>query len=172
MKFRNKTVKKHLRYARYIARHKAFVGYQCFRQGLIWRSIVHDWHKMLPSEWVPYTNHFYGSWKLKSWMAKGKKNGKTGDPAFDAAHGKHIKRADHHTEWWVRKYNGYTLVLPMSPKARLEMMCDWWGVHKSLGKGGWESVYAWYKKNGHKLTMHDETREWVDNFMEEINVHE
>lgn len=160
-----KRYKKHLKYMQYIVRHKAFVGYQCAKQGLYWRAVIHDWHKLLPSEWRPYVNHFYGSWKLKSWKAAGKKNGLTGDKAFDDAHALHTKRADHHTEWWIRHCNGKTLVLPMSPKARLEMVCDWWGVHKSLGKGGWSSVKEWYGRVGHRLVMHDETRVWVEDFL-------
>jgi hypothetical protein len=53
-------IKKHLRYASYIARHKWFVFVECARRGLIWRGIVHDWHKLLPEEWVPCAEHFYG----------------------------------------------------------------------------------------------------------------
>lgn len=99
-------------------------------------------------------------------MKSGKKTGKTGDDAFDYAHGKHIKRSDHHTEWWIREIDGEQVIFPMSEKARLEMMCDWWGVHMSLGKGGWESVKRWYAKSGQRLKMHDDTRKWIERFLE------
>ena len=51
---------KHFQYASYVIRHKWFVMLACFRMGLYWRGIKHDLSKLLPSEWVPYTNYFYG----------------------------------------------------------------------------------------------------------------
>jgi len=51
---------KHLAYLRYVLRHKWFVLLACWRAGLYWRGIVHDWHKFLPSEWFPYVEHFHG----------------------------------------------------------------------------------------------------------------
>lgn len=80
---------KHLRYLSYVLRHKAFVAIECCKVGLIWRGLVHDWHKFLPSEWFPYTEHFYG------------KLGGGTEGAFDFAWLLHQKRADHHWQWWI-----------------------------------------------------------------------
>jgi len=49
------------RYLKYLIRHKWFV----FRAGLklkvsIWRLLIHDWTKFLPSEFFPYLRKFYG----------------------------------------------------------------------------------------------------------------
>jgi len=51
---------KHVKYVKYITRHKFFVGLQCCAHGIAWRGIKHDWHKFLPNEWLPYANHFFG----------------------------------------------------------------------------------------------------------------
>ncbi len=50
---------KYLKYLNYIARHKWYVMNECFKEGLIWRGIVHDMSKLLPSEFIPYANFFY-----------------------------------------------------------------------------------------------------------------
>ncbi len=51
---------KHLNYAGYILRHKWFVLVECAKRGILWRGLMHDMSKLLPSEWVPYANFFYG----------------------------------------------------------------------------------------------------------------
>ena len=53
-------MKKHFQYARYIFRHKWFVFVECAKRGLWWRGFMHDMSKLLPSEWLPYANFFYG----------------------------------------------------------------------------------------------------------------
>ncbi len=160
---------KHLKYLSYVARHKWFVFEACARNGIIVRGLIHDWHKFLPSEWFPYMEHFYGK-------GTGIKTGRnktgyykpydTGDKAFDFAWLLHQKRADHHWQWWVLpKDDGGVKVLPMSEKARLEMVCDWLGASKAQGHGGIEGVRAWYAENGGKMQLHDETRLWVEDFL-------
>jgi hypothetical protein len=161
---------KHLKYLSYVARHKWFVFEACARHGLILRGLIHDWHKFLPSEWFPYTEHFYGK-------GSGIKTGRdetgyykptdTGDPDFDFAWLLHQKRADHHWQWWVLPEDeGGVKVLEMSEKARLEMVCDWLGASKAQGHGGtMASIRTWYAKNGGKMQLHDQTRYWVEKFI-------
>jgi hypothetical protein len=142
---------KHIKYLSYLLRHKLFVLDKCFHTGLYWRGVVHDWHKFLPSEWFPYVEYFYG-----------KKN----DGSFDSAWLKHQKRGDHHWQWWILiPDNGKQKAMPMSKKARLEMVCDWCGASKAQGRGGWESVLKWYEKNKHKIILAQETAEWVEDFL-------
>jgi hypothetical protein len=56
-------------------------------------------------------------------------------------------------------------VLPMSPDARLEMVCDWLGASRAQGKGGMEGVRKWYEKNGQKMQLHPDTRRWVEDYL-------
>ena len=56
---------KHLKYMWYVIRHKYYVLIECFKVGLYWRGIMHDWSKFLPSELIPYANFFNGPKPLK-----------------------------------------------------------------------------------------------------------
>ena len=144
-------MKEHLQYAGYIARHKYFVGAACFKEGLLLRGLLHDWHKLLPSEWTPYVRFFYGK---KTTLVR---------EAFERAWLRHQRRAEHHWQWWVlRKDNGKEKPLRMSPEARMEMLCDWYGAGQAQGKGGWMHTLEWYTNNKSKMCLHPETREWVE----------
>jgi len=52
---------KYLKYLKYILKHKWYVMIECFKNGLIWRGLMHDLSKFLPSEFIPYANFFYGN---------------------------------------------------------------------------------------------------------------
>lgn len=158
---------KHLKYLSYVARHKWFVFVECCREGIPLRGLAHDWHKFLPSEWWPYVDYFYG--EPHGSIDKGRddtgyyKPTDTGDRAFDFAWLLHQKRADHHWQWWVLpEDDGGTKVLPMSPGARIEMLCDWCGASKAQGHGGWLGVAKWYEKNKSKMQLHHRTRQQVE----------
>ena len=94
----------YLRYLWYVLRHKFFVAVACFKDGLYWQGLAHDWHKFLPREFVPYAHHFYGGGhtitsrrdKTGYW-----KPGETGDPKFDLAWFYHQKLGKHHWQFWV-----------------------------------------------------------------------
>lgn len=47
------------KYLRYLLRHRWFVMLACFREGLYWQGLIHDWSKFLPSEFLPYARYFY-----------------------------------------------------------------------------------------------------------------
>lgn len=79
----------HLRYLRYVVRHKWFVFLEGRKLGLgSGQLIKHDWSKFLPSEWFPYVHFFYG------------KPGDSVTSAFDFAWLLHQKRNPHHWQWW------------------------------------------------------------------------
>ena len=149
---------KYLHYLKYVLVHKWWVMVECFKVGLFWRGIVHDMSKFLPSEFIPYARFFHGK-KVRSKTGYYKPTD-TGDLAFDMAWFRHQKRNDHHWQWWVlpEDERGVKL-LPMSEEARLEMLCDWRGAGRAQGT---PDTLAWYRANGHKLQLHEETRKWVD----------
>jgi len=157
-------VKKHLQYLSYVARHKMFVAAECFKVGLYKRGLFHDWHKFLPSEWVPYTNFFYGP-KKEEVVGRDEtgyyKPTDTGDKDFDFAWLLHQKRADHHWQWWILpEDDGGSKILPMSEEARLEMICDWRGASMAQGKKG--EIRKWYIEHADKMQLHPETRAWIE----------
>lgn len=159
-------MKKHFQYLMYMIRHKFWVTYYCFRDGLIWRGLKHDASKFLPSEWLPYANHFCGSGKDKRRAIRKEAVGyckpyKTGDEKFNFAWLLHQKRNDHHWQWWILpEDDGGFIAMPMKKKALREMICDWRGAGKAQGHG--DNTPTWYKKNKGKMTLHPDTKKEVE----------
>lgn len=90
----------------------------------------------------------------------------SGDDAFDLAWLRHQKRADHHWQWWlIHQDDGDVRAIPMSDEARLEMVCDWVGASMAQGYGGIEAVGGWYEANKDRMTLHPETRLWVETYL-------
>lgn len=79
--------------------------------------------------------------------------------------GKQIRdktRNDHHWQWFsLPKDSGGIKVLPMTKRARLEMVCDWCGASRAQDHGGWlgkSGVLEWYRLHKDKMQFHPETR--------------
>jgi hypothetical protein len=152
------SINKHLAYGSYVARHKVYVGIECLKQGLFVRALTHDISKLLPSEWFPYVDYFYGT----------KEEKKAVKPSFAAAWLKHQHRNDHHHQHWVRaKDDGGVQILEMPRDCVLEMLCDWCGAGKAQGFGGWDDTKKWYARNNHTMKLHPDTRAFVEKFLEE-----
>jgi len=155
---------KHFKYLFYVLRHKYYVLKACFRECLFWRGLMHDLSKFLPSEWFPYVNHFHGPWAEEY-----ASDDSAIDPEFDYAWLLHQKRNDHHWQYWIlREDDGPTKVFPMSPDARLEMMCDWLGANVALGGTGLygpRSIQVWYVEKKAHMLLHKDTRKWVEAFL-------
>lgn len=151
-------MKSHMQYLRYVARHKWYVFLAGLRLGVpLWRLIAHDWTKFTRREWGPYVRFFYGDIP----------SSKTGGPPrpatleFELAWNHHQHKNDHHWQFWVRiGDDGTELILPMGESARKEMLADWRGAGRALGK---PNTLAWYLDNRHKMKLHEETRAWVEN---------
>jgi hypothetical protein len=145
---------KHLKYLRYVIVHKWFVMLACFRHGLYWQGIVHDWSKFLPDEWFPYVNTFYGPWKYSERPSHVV-------AAFDRAWLKHQHRNPHHWQHWIlREDSGAIKVLDMPRRYRLEMLCDWEGAGRAIT--GKKDVLSWYLKNRDRIQLSPLTQKRVD----------
>ncbi len=66
MRFKEVTAVKYLKYLWYVIRHKWYVFKVCCEYGMGWRGAVHVLSKFRPSEFFPYTEHFYGAWSKKN----------------------------------------------------------------------------------------------------------
>lgn len=149
----------HIAYGWYVIRHKWYVFIECCKLGIPWRGLVHDWHKLLPSEWFPYVYFFHNADGTKRQVRD-----KTGyyepDSAFDRAWFLHQKRAFHHWQsWCFPDTNGALKVIPMPDAYRREMLADWRGAGRAQGT---PDVRAWYLAHEDKMRLHPETREWVE----------
>lgn len=148
-------------YLKYLLCHKWYVFLACRRLGIMRRGLTHDWSKWLPSEWFPYSEHFYGRFRRERRDSTGYyKPADTGDPAFDFAWLLHQKRNRHHWQWWVLPLDGGGIrVLPMDDISRREMLADWIGAGRAQGR---PDTKHWYEVNGNKLQLHPETRAWIE----------
>lgn len=150
-------MKRHWNYLKYVIRHKWFV-YVAGRNLSVswWRLIKHDWHKFLPSEWLPYARTFYAPDGTGQYKESGE---------FAYAWNLHQKRADHHWQHWMVTWDRGTLeCLPMSKQAILEMVADWYGAGRAI-TGKWEAD-QWYHKNKEKIQLHSDTRRLVEAMLE------
>ncbi len=149
-------MKRHVAYLRYIIRHKWFVFVASRKTGCsIYRAIVHDLSKFLPSEWVPYANTFYT-----------KQGGKQYIPHldFDKAWLHHQHCNKHHWQHWIlQEDDGDIKHLEMPEKYVREMVADWAGAGKAI-TGKWE-VKEWYANNN-KMNIHGNTLKLIEVLLE------
>lgn len=145
---------KFTRYLWYVLRHKWFVAMACLERGLYWRALVHDWSKLLPSEFVPYAQFFYGGYRFGEAPAEVR-------DAFDRAWLKHQRRNSHHYQAYIlHEDSGAVKVLAMDETDRQEMLCDWQGAGMAIN--GRNDTLGWYTKNYDRIRLHPATRAWVD----------
>jgi hypothetical protein len=151
-------LKAHLQYLKYVLRHKWYVFTACFEYRLYWRGIVHDWTKFQPVEWFPYVRFFYGNGRTRESLGSYSAD-EIQDGDFEYAWNHHQKRNDHHWQYWVRfGDDGTVLTLPMPDNAKLEMVADWRGAGRALGK---PNTWEWWEENKDKMQLHPLTRFWV-----------
>lgn len=164
-------MKQYYSYLKYVLRHKSFVNKECMSLGYRWRGLIHDMSKFLPSEYIPYANHFYNKDGSKREVRD--KSGfydpnNTGDKKFDKAWLFHQKRNKHHWQYWVLpKDDGSIKVLEMPQKYLMEMICDWVGAGKAQGylspkEDPYYETRKWYNKNKDKMQLHENTRRIVE----------
>jgi hypothetical protein len=140
-----KALSKHLQYAGYVLRHKYFVMIECIKLGIVWRGITHDLSKLLPDEWFPYVEYFYGDDESDDVKQ-----------AFDQAWLRHIHRNPHHWQFWLlQEDEGELKRLPMPLDVLKEMLADWRGAGKAQG---FDEIGTWYAKNRDRIVLAEGTR--------------
>lgn len=140
---------------------------ECFKEGLYWRGIMHDWHKFRPCELIPYIN-FFDPNKKHAATVRDKtgyyKPTDTGDKAFDRAWLLHQKIGRHHWQWWILPEDeGGIKVLDMEQPYLTEMLCDWSGAGRA--QKAETSVAQWYNINKHKMQLSEKTKNWLEREM-------
>jgi len=138
-----------------VLRHKWFV----FIAGLVlhvplWQLIIHDWHKFLPSEWMPYARTFYTLDGVKQYKP---------NEAFSYAWNRHQKRGLHHWQAWLITWdNGGTEALKMPTRYMREMVADWKGAGRALGQ---PDTLGWYESKRDAMILHHDTRIQVEQLL-------
>ena len=156
----------HLRYLRYVLRHKWYVFLACRRLGVPLRqAILHDWSKFLPVEWFPYVRFFYGPRPIQR-DATGYYDAASVGGDFDRAWLHHQHFNAHHWQHWVlRQDDGSFRALPMPERFAREMVADWIGAGRAQGK---PDVRGWYAANREKLLLDPATRSYVERLLERL----
>jgi hypothetical protein len=161
-------MKCYFRYANYLFKHKLFVTLECFKHGLIWRGLVHDWDKFLPNMFIQYAKHFYSNERPKRDSTGYYKPYETDNEKFDLAWLKHTKRNKHHWQWWTLSADGdesESLILYDIPKKYIvEMLCDWRGAAKA--QKNTHTTKEWYNKNKHRLVFSENTQKFLEELLE------
>ena len=148
----------HASYARYLTRHRWYVFLAACRLGVPLRGLLHDWSKFLPSEWLAYADFFYGALDPDDVAGR--------QLRFDRAWLAHQHRNDHHWQHWIlRNDDGSVVVLEMSDGARREMLADWIGAGRALGK---PDTAGWYAANRDNILLGPETLRWVEHELAEM----
>ena len=149
----------HLAYLKYVARHKLYVFLACQEtDASMWRGLIHDWSKFLPSEWFAYVKTFYAPDGTKRFQE---------NDAFQFAWNLHQKKQPHHWQFWtLLKDNGKVLSLEMPEGYVREMVADWIGAGRVIT--GKREVKAWYEKSKEKMHLHPKTRALVEQILSQV----
>jgi hypothetical protein len=152
-----------LKYLKIILKHKYYVFLAGLEIGCpLWRLIIHDMSKFLPSEFSAYREYFYPTEKYANIDSKIEKD-------FAYAWLKHQNRNDHHWSYWIqrdsiRKGSSYgnpfdeEEPLEMTTSAILEMVADWLGFYRTYN-GSWpKNSWPWLKDNYREIKIHQITR--------------
>ena len=156
---------KYFKYLNYVLRHKWFVFLECYKLGIPWLGIIHDWSKFRLSEFIPYAKHFYGRNRIgenKKEKVEGyDKSRDTEDDMFNKAWLYHIHRNKHHWQFWLLiQDRNKESVLEIPIRYRKELLADWHGAGKSIT--GKNNTKEWYLKHKEKFKFHSETRNWIE----------
>jgi hypothetical protein len=142
-------------YFAYVCRHKWYVFLEGRKLGLgVWQLIRHDLSKFGLKEFIPYMNKFNRHLK-----------GDRHQRAFDVAWLHHIHVNPHHWQHWILTNDTEGVkVLRMPEPFVKEMVADWRGVGRALGKGA-ENAVKWYLENKDTLALHPQTRSRVETLL-------
>ena len=132
----------------------------------LWRLLIHDWTKFLPSELPHYGRQFFG-----------KADDPEGFAVCTPSHTrtrrwlKHQNRHPHHWEYWMTRPDNTSL--PMPEWAVREMIADWMGASRAYeGKWPVKREWAWLDKHWEQLMsrFHPETGMRVIEILCDLNL--
>ena len=126
---------KYLQHLRTILTHKWYVGCECFKQGLYWQGIIHDFSKFSYIEFV---------YSAKYWDGKSTPIGREkAEKGYSLAWLNHKAKNKHHWEYWTDFYSGVIKPVPIPYKYIQEMACDMIGASKTYNKDKYRSEMPW-----------------------------
>jgi Family of unknown function (DUF5662) len=154
-------------YFAYVVKHKWYVFIECAKIGLFWRGLVHDLSKFNPCEFFPYARMFYGTMKLKRDETGYYDPYSSGNEEFSNAWIHHLHSNKHHWQYFALvKEDASVVLFEMPKKYIIEMICDWSGASKAQKNN--HTAIEWYRVHKGKILLHENSRKFLENKLEEI----
>ena len=156
-------------YLFYLLRHKFWVMYFCFRHGLFWRGIVHDWDKLfLPSMIWVYAKYYPRIREIRN--TDGYYNPCAAPPDYQRAILAHFHRSRHHWQYWILSNGASFTALDMTETDVREMICDWAGAGRTRQKKKWkkENVRAFFERTRDKMVLSENTVRLIEKNLDDM----
>ena len=145
-----------------ITHHRILVCKGCFKIGLYWQGLTHDMSKYSPTEFKVGLKYYQGT--------RSPNNAEREDKGYSSAWLHHKGRNKHHYEYWIdysSRVPGGMLPVPMPRKYIAEMIMDRIAACKVYNGDNYtnKSALDYYKLGLDPAPMHDETRKWLEVFL-------
>lgn len=135
----------------------------CFRAGIYWQGICHDWSKYHPIEF----------WTGVRYYQEGKRSPNAYERetiGYSAAWLHHKGRNRHHYEYWIDLAPDHSKVLqgmPMAPRYVVEMFCDRMAASRNYNLENYNDrlPLEYYERGKSHYTMHPETAELLERLL-------
>lgn len=146
-----------------ILRHKKMVRRNCFRAGLYWQGISHDWSKYHPIE-------FWNGVKYYQAGKRSPNHAEKEDKSYTSAWLHHKGRNRHHYEYWIDIPVDSTQGqqgMCMPDRYIVEMFCDRMAASKNYNAQNYDDSFplAYYEKNKGHYLMHPHTKELLEKLL-------
>ena len=130
---------------RTILRHKRLVRRNCFRAGIYWQGICHDWSKYHPIEFWTGVRYY--------------QEGKRSPNAYEREY-----------VYWIYLSSDYSKGLqgmPMAPRYVVEMFCDRMAASRNYNLENYNDrlPLEYYERGKSRYTMHPETAELLERLL-------
>ena len=145
-----------------ITHHRILVCKGCFKIGLYWQGLMHDMSKYSPTEFKVGLQYYQGT--------RSPNNAEREAKGYSSAWLHHKGRNKHHYEYWIdysSRVPGGMLPVPMPRKYIAEMIMDRIAACKVYNGDNYTNTSAldYYKLGLDPAPMHDETRKWLEFFL-------
>ena len=150
----------HRQHAVYLTAHKYYV----FLAGRalevpLHQLVIHDWSKLTPAQWFPYTNYFY--------PPTPEARPPEVHEAFWLAWKLHQNEKHHWQRWVVIGDDGSLRPIEMPKKYVREMVADWWGA--GAVRGMFNSL-DWYMARRDKIILYPSSRIEAESCLERLRI--
>lgn len=155
-----------------VFRHKKEVAKICFKFGLYWQGIIHDFSKFSPTEFIPSVKYYQGN---RSPIEAEKE-----EKGYSMAWAHHHNKNPHHWMYWL-DYDKVNEPTPMRIpyKYAVEAIADWIGAgivycRNAKTKFTWDEPYEYYKKNtrvNSNKNIHFQTRQLWDTILVDLKLY-